>query len=399
MMRNKRRHAPYWRLAALVSILTAAFIATIGSGGGGGDGERGPPAEARVVSVTDRGVLETNSRITARDGGYSAVFGGNSVWLYGDTFLNTPNQDGYSLISNTWSYTPDLDASDGITNFEERVDSVSAPAEFFPLTTEEKEFNDLHKGEICMETPCNARWALWPGAMVVDSANNWAYIFYNKIYAEPGDFNFQTVGQSVAVWKDFGAVPERPLFNRVTGHPTLAFAASEPAFGSAAWVVDTTVYVYGCDITNLVKPCRLARVPIAEVLNLAAWEYYAGNGNWSSRLNDATPVFNGNDIMSVFYSDYLQCYVAVYSQPIDTKTMLRTAPSPEGPWSRAIKLFDAQAPINNGWVYDALVHPEYTSLNGRTIYVTYSRMTALFTSEVRLVAVEIETTAAGNQPP
>lgn len=33
---------------------------------------------------------------------------------------------------------------------------------------------------------------------------------------------------------------------------------------------------------------------------------------------------------------------------------------------------------------------------GRTIYITYSRMTALFTSEVRLVAVEIEKPANGN---
>jgi hypothetical protein len=52
-----------------------------------------------------------------RDGGYSAVFQGYSVWLYRDTFLAVPNAKGFTLISDSWSYTKDLNAQNGITGF------------------------------------------------------------------------------------------------------------------------------------------------------------------------------------------------------------------------------------------------------------------------------------------
>lgn len=355
------------------------------------DPEKGPPPEVWVKSAIDLGILETVSSITMRDGGYSAVFDGRSVWLYGDTFLNIANADNNTLLSNTWSWTSDVDASDGIRGFQERVDYAGAPETLFSLTDEEHTFNELHKGENCTAAPCNARWAIWPGAIVVDPETDWAYVFYGKVYAEPGDFNFNTVGHSISVWKNFNESPQRPLFNRVDKYPTLLFGENEPAFGSAALIVDAMLYVYGCDIDGTVKPCRLARVPVGEALDPAAWTYYSGDDNWSPDLKNATAIFNGNDIMSVFYNTYSQRYLAIFSQPLEAQTRLRTAPSPAGPWSRPVKVFDAIPPNNaNGWVYDALAHPEFTQNNSPMLYITYSRQTAFLRSEVRLVAVELE---------
>jgi hypothetical protein len=49
----------------------------------------------------------------------------------------------------------------------------------------------------------------------------------------------------------------------------------------------------------------------------------------------------------------------------------------------------------SGKVYDALAHVEYDSNGGQTIYVSYSRSTpAPFSSEVRLVAVEFQSSNA-----
>jgi len=45
------------------------------------------------------------------------VFQGYSVWLYRDTFLAVPNAKGFTLISDSWSYTKDLNAQNGITGF------------------------------------------------------------------------------------------------------------------------------------------------------------------------------------------------------------------------------------------------------------------------------------------
>ena len=78
--------------------------------------EKGPPPDVWVKSATDLGTLQTHSSITMRDGGYSTVFNGHSVWLYGDTFLNGENSNGYSLLSNTWNWTDNLVTQNPIRN-------------------------------------------------------------------------------------------------------------------------------------------------------------------------------------------------------------------------------------------------------------------------------------------
>jgi len=349
----------------------------------------GPPAEVTVVSATDVGTLETAAGIRGRDGGYSGVFAGRSIWLYGDTILDAPAADGSSWRHNSWSWTEDADASDGITGFQQRVDGAGAPTELFPLTAVEQEFNDAHFLEPCTAEPCGARWALWPGQIVADPARDRALVFYSKIYAEPGDFNFHGVGSSFAVWDRFEDQPTRPVFDPGAEHPTLMFPDGQPGFGSAALVVDELLYVYACGLDGLGKPCRLARVPLADVLGRGAWRFYAGGDGWVADVDRAASVFDGNDIMTVAHNPYLDRYTALYAEPLTTRVSMRTAPSPAGPWSRAVELFEARAPEGDGWTYDALAHPEFEQDGGRVQYVTYSRATGFLESEVRVVRVEL----------
>ena len=83
-------------------------------------GRAGPPAAVSVVQATDFGTIATNPKIVGRDGGYSGVFGGYAVWAFGDTFLANPNAEGQMLISDSWVYTSDCNAQDGIGGFQER---------------------------------------------------------------------------------------------------------------------------------------------------------------------------------------------------------------------------------------------------------------------------------------
>ncbi len=348
-----------------------------------------PEAEAAVVGVTDMGSLETNANIRGRDGGYSAAFKGKSVWLYGDTVIGVADEKGRTWLNNSWSYTDDFDASNGIAGFKERLDSIGAPTEFFPQTATEKIFNDAHYGANCAVPVCGARWAVWPGVIVSDELRNRALIFYEVIYAEPGDMNFEGFGKGIAVWTSLDEPPQRLTVSASVDHPDIIFSDNEPSFGSAAAVVGEELYVYGCDLESMRKPCKLAKVPLADALDRFKWKYYAGGAAWSDKIADAVAVMNGNDIMTVYYNAYLQRYVAVFSQPMDTAVMLRTSSSPEGPWSAAQKLFDAKAPVDSEWVYDALAHPEYDEENGRFIYVTYSRATGFLASERRLVRIEL----------
>jgi hypothetical protein len=338
------------------------------------------------------GTIPTNLDILGRDGGYSVFFQGQSVWLYGDTFLAQPNSQGFTLISDSWSYTSDLTAKGGITGFQEPFDSTGAPVMLLPETPAEQAFNAAHNGNNCQQ-PCGARWALWPASVVVDSEGNRALVFYSLVSAQPGNFNFQSVGYSVVTWHSLTDQPQRPTINPpvVPAHPDLLFSQNEPAFGSASLISNGELYVYGCGInTNgFDKGCRLGKVAPRNVLNRGAWSYYAGNGNWSSNIADAVAAFSGASILSVAWNDYLQQYLAVYSEPFSQDVMLRTAPAPEGPWSQPVKAFTAMQPAQ-GNVYDAHAHSEYDANGGQTIYVSYSRsLPAPFSSEVRLVSVQL----------
>jgi hypothetical protein len=381
-----------FRLIPAIGVALLAVLGTLSCG------SSGPPANLAVVQAADLGAIGNNPKILGRDGGYSGMFAGNSVWVYGDTFLANPNAEGDTLISDSWASTSNLNASAGITGFQEREDAAGAPAMLLSYTAAEQAFNAAHQGNPCQQQPCGARWALWPGPVVADTARNRALVFYQLVMAQPGNFNFVAVGYSVAIWQNFADPPQRPTINPTADHPDLLFGQNEPNFGVAAFADgDTdTLYAYACNGSNLDVPCVLGRVALESVLDRSAWNFYAGGGNWSSNVKDAVTVMNAAPIMNVSWNDYLQSYVAVYNAPFSPHVMMRTAPKPEGPWSREVTAFDALAALNGGSsVHDAQAHPEFNGNGGQVMYVTYSHSTGAFTSELRLVSVELK---AANAP-
>ncbi|HUN63458.1 MAG TPA: DUF4185 domain-containing protein [Candidatus Sulfotelmatobacter sp.] len=349
----------------------------------------GPAPALSITKAQDLGVIPTNPIILGRDGGYSALFQGYSVWLYGDTFIAKPNTEDQTLLSDSWSFTADLNARSGISGFQEQLDSAGAPTMILPLSPVEEAFNQAHNVNDCQAQPCGARWALWPSSIVVNPSDGSALIFYMLVSARPGNFNFQGIGTSVATWRNMQQQPQRPTLNPpiVAGHADLLFTQNQPGFGSASFISNGTLYAYGCAYNN---GCQLGKVDPSSAQDRSAWSFYAGKGNWSTEIGDAITVFNDANILSISWNAYLQCYLAVYSPPFSQNVVMRTSPNPEGPWSREIVAFVALQP-SSGNVYDAVAHAEYNANNGQTIYVSYSRATpAAFSSEVRLVAVELK---------
>jgi len=352
-------------------------------------------AELYVSSIRHMGNVRVNPMILMRDAGFSARFQGKSVWLFGDTVLENPNTQNRKMISNSLSTTFDFDAGDGIDGLSEYVDTVGAPTTFFSYTEEEKAFNRRNAGDACTEEPCTTRWHIWPGTILVDGDKDWAYVFYRKILIDRGILNFHHVGHSIAVWKGLSNEPERPAFNYVKSYPTLFWSEDEPAFDSAAVVLGDEAFVYGCELDerSLTKPCHLARVPLANILDRSAWSFYRGKDNWSSNVIHSQEIFNGNDMMSVFFNAHIDRFVAIYSEPLGATAMLRTAAHPKGPWSAPTELITVEAPENvYGWVYDFLAHPELSQDDGRTIYITYSQSIDEKHTQLKLVAVEVEPT-------
>lgn len=349
----------------------------------------GEDAGVVVRSAKEVAVLEQSSLIAGRDGGASGLLWGRSVWAYGDTVLTAEDEVGSSWHHNSFSFTSDLDASDGITGFAERPDATGAPLHLVAPTAEEEAFNAAHRGDPCAETPCGARWAAWPGRPVFDEERNRAIIPYGLVYAEPGAWNFHGVGQSFALWSDFEALPERPIADPAAEHPTLVFHEGEPGYGIAPVIADGALHVFACEGND--KACTLARAPLDRLLERAAWQYWDGGG-WSSDMGQAEALFDGAPIMVVDHNPHLGRWTAIYSQPLVNEVVIRTAPALTGPWSDATTLFTADRKTSEGWVYDAAVHPEYSQDNGRILQVSFSRPTGQgwFGAEIALVQVELE---------
>jgi hypothetical protein len=372
------------RLEAVVSVLWTALAALPGCGASE------PPPEARLVEAREVEVLAWGPAIQGRDGGSSGVAWGRSIWAFGDTVLTAADAEGTNWHHNSWSWTTDRDARDGIGPFVDRADGAGAPVYLVAPTAEEAEFNREHRGDPCEAAPCGARWAAWPGAPVWDAVRDRALVFYGLIYGEPGEMNFHGVGQGVAVWEEFEALPTRPEVAPGTPHPTLLFVEGEPSFGMGALIDGDDLYAWACDVDWLSCPCLLARVPAADVLDRAAWRFWTGE-DWSEDLGDARSLFDGGNSLTVSWNAFLGRWVAVHPEILSSGIALRTAPALTGPWSGPLHLFDADRKGQGEWTYDAVSHPELDEDGGRVLHVTFTRPNGVgwFGSEMPHVRVEL----------
>jgi hypothetical protein len=334
------------------------------------------------------GLVPQSAAISGHDGGASAILFGRSVWMYGDTALTVKDVDGVQWHSNSFAWTDAVPGGAALGDFHERLDAAGAPAPLVPNTDEEAAFIRDHAGDPCRVMPCGARWAIWPGASVWDAARGRGLVFYGLVYAEPGAFNFHGVGQSLAVWSAFDGAPARPIVRPGTVHPTLLFGEDEPGFGSAAAVDGDDLYALACDSSGFARPCKLARVSLADALDRAAWTYWNGEAFVPS-LGDARAIFDGGLGVSLFRLGTR--WVAVYAHGLSNDVVLRTAPALTGPWSDEARLFTADRRGDDGWTYDAYVHPELTPATLDALFVTFTRPNGQgwFGSETPLVRVDV----------
>lgn len=358
-----------------VNVARVAVAALLAASAGCGRGDVG-------ATVEPLGALPQSDKIQGRDGGCSGVAFGRSVWTFGDTVLDEADATGSNWHHNSYSLTDDLIGGDGIGGFVE-PEVEGGPRYFVPPTEDEAKFNADHAGDDCAVPPCRARFAVWPGPPLWDEERGRALVFYGLIYAEPGDFNFQGVGQSLGVWHDVDGYVERPVLSSDADHPTLMWSASEPPWGAGAVIDGERLYALEC-----VDACALAMVPVADALDKSAWRVWDGDG-WTSNVEARAALFAGAPTVNLQRNGYLGLWTAIYAEPLSNDVVMRTAPEITGPWSDPALLFVADKP--EGAAYDANVHREYQEQDGKVMYVTFSRSNGKgwFGSEMQLVRVTL----------
>lgn len=169
-----------------------------------------------------------------------------------------------------------------------------------------------------------------------------------------------------AVVPDGGTAPWQPIF--MTG----AVAADEPD--------GTYVYVYGCQADPDVmaeqsggaqaSPCRVARVPSANVSFGASYRFWNGK-TWGVDVHKASVVMTGvTSPLSVSYNKYLGKYLAVHTLLVNT-VALQIADRPEGPWKLLSKFPTMESTVAFRTTVNAVEHPELRDACQQVTYISY----------------------------
>lgn len=336
------------------SILVAAVVAGCSS--------------SPAPTATDLGPLSKPAVVTARDGGAAARIGSRILWTFGDTLMTAKGDDGFNYRSATGAW-----GAPGELLLEEPLDGAGAPFQLLPYTSEEAAYNRANGP--------TERYALWPGSVVAAPDDTGAWIIYQRLKIHPGTLNYE--------YLDVGLARLALGSTTAVRDPGPLFSAPTAAYALGATVDSGNLYLYTCSPVPaaLDSLCSVIRAGIAEAPTPGAWQAWDGS-SWTSDLGQAATVLHGGPgDLSVSFNQARGEFIAVYSGVFSNDVWWRTAPRPEGPWSAPRRLFTALAP-SAGNDYAAKEHPEMSTDAGRTLVVSYARMTDTFAGEVRLTAID-----------
>lgn len=342
-----------------------------------------PPVE----SVANLGTVVQNPVIYGRDGTFSALVDGVSLWTFGDTPISVPGKMDHNWDDNSMSWATDLDASNGITLNHDLLDYTGAPEEYLPYLWWEAKYNSEHDTNHCTAKPCGAEFAMWDGPVIYDPARGRTLFFYYELWRSPNKSGWTSVGSGIAVGNAQKQIT-RPIENPGTQTPTLMWGPNDVAYNAGALVVGDMLYAYGNSNGFLVTNVQVARVPLADALDKTKWTYYTANGTWSTNPKDATIIFTGGAAANqVFYSPYLGMYVNIYNPALDNDLYYRVSYTPWGPWSDATFLIAGLPPTSGSVNYTGQAHVEFAQGNGQTQYVTYAHPTGFLREDLPIVKV------------
>ncbi|KAK2059023.1 hypothetical protein LY76DRAFT_571558 [Colletotrichum caudatum] len=163
-------------------------------------------------------------------------------------------------------------------------------------------------------------------------------------------------------------------------------ADSNPRYGDIAAFRDPLsdwIYAWGGPPTTVPRSdwlqssyVYMVRVRAREAFDLSKYEYWWGrHRGWRmNRLTVFTPetaALWGTGQGQVVWNDFYHCYIFVHLGRVGGGSVfLRTAYSPEGPWTPDLKIFEAQ-PIDDGLVYAGVAHP-YLDESGKTLVISFT---------------------------
>lgn len=357
-------------LAALPALAGAVLLAAQARPGAGPTGAASQVAAGAPPAVHVRMLCSLSNedaaaaRVRGADGGQSVVVDGRSWWLFGDT-LFLPDA-GKQIEPNTIASSSGRDASSCPTLRYHAEDGIAVP--FLPK---------------------DGALTSWPSGAI--AASGGAIDFYTAYVYGSGPYAYWIgeIGLARLDTASMGTtVVERSLWARDSGFASQVMGAAP--IDERAGFLRVALELH--DGTKL-----LSRVPRAAMADRDAYEYWDGAGWTRERLRAAAlwPVAYPDDPVqrlatfetsaSIAWNDALGQYVALTNGGF-AAVVARTADRLEGPWSAPQPWIDCSAfaadavPV----CYSPLQHAQFASADGRTLFVTLTRL-----STYDVVALEV----------
>ena len=321
-----------------------------------------------AISGADLGIMWDNGQTGAND---------QVLIAFGDTFGDC-SVSGQQWRSNTLFRSADRNLSDGISVPDPAFGNVYAGSPVLSATPPGSNFS---RQIIASLNLAPTEVTIIPTAGISVGTTQYVNFMSVQQWGNPGQWttNFSAIATSTDNGETWTA-------NRGTVRPSFYFSVpsvwfnwGNQNFQQGAFVRrDGYVYSFGTP-SGRSGSAYVSRVPENAVLDLSQYEYWSnpwwnffGTGSWVANSPwAATPVISAPvSEMSVQYNDYLNKYVALYTDG-SNNVVMRTADNPQGPWSVSQTLVTStQLP---GGIYAPFLHPWST---GHDLYFNLSLWSA-----------------------
>lgn len=328
----------------------------------------------------------------SRDGGKGGTLNGVKMFIFADTGISSPatsttlgSFEGF--VSNSVAVDVGMNGAngqalsiqDGISQWSNDAGTMRG---FLPMTTGEQAYNSKNAGN-------GQRYAIWPESSIIPLTNTtaalYAPIIYTNVNYTTGSASFPYVGVTLSTI----SVPTigGPVANRVA---PLMWGANDVEWGcvgglrswgpSGVGGTDGSVYIFGAKTGGLL----LAKVAATDIANINAYQYYAGNGTFTSTIQTTSSsnyVMTGAfSTLDVFYSPKHKTFILVYqTYYADNDFYWRylnadhaIIPQWQGgsdpdyvaniwkyPWSQDFLLYTTPAPTDGSYTYGGGAFPGY----------------------------------------
>lgn len=278
---------------------------------------------------------------TGGDVAYSHVLpDGRSVWLFGDSFLDTVYPDRHrprtSFIHNMMVVT---DTLGGFTTLH--GGTIEDPLPFFEAADPDQFY--------------------WPTCAFINKNKTQLYVLLIRVEenGEGGIFGFDIKGNDIAVL----SLPDLTLKRIVP------FSEGNFIDWSCATLEedDGFIYLYGVESTKRNKFMHVARTKSSGPLN--KFEFYNGS-SWVSDTTQSVRLIGGMSEQFTVFKSMGKYYLLSEGNLLSPNIYLYDAASPVGPFSNRRKIYTAPQAGGNIIAYNATAHPQFT--NNDSLLVGYN---------------------------